>query len=210
MTKHHYLPLAVLALCAVTAAPAAEENFDVAKPDVLPAGWQAAQTGEGKPRWAVVADATAPSKPHALKQSGTADYPLCLKTDAKLKDGFVEVKFKALSGEEDQAGGVVWRARDAKNYCIARANALEGNVRIYRFVDGKRTQFGGVKHEVAAGQWHTLRVEFTGARHKVFFNGKQLFEAEDATITDAGAVGLWTKADSVTLFDDFRFGEGAK
>jgi hypothetical protein len=208
--KLHFIPLTLFSVCAAIAASAAEENFDAAKPDALPAGWQGTQTGGGQARWAVVADATAPSQPHALRQSGTADYPLCLKTDAQLKDGFVEVKFKALSGQEDQAGGVVWRARDAKNYCIARANALEGNVRIYRFVDGKRTQFGGVKHDVAAGQWHSLRVEFAGSRHKVFFDGKPLFEAEDATITDAGAVGLWTKADSVTLFDDFRFGTGAK
>ncbi|HEV8262572.1 MAG TPA: family 16 glycoside hydrolase, partial [Burkholderiales bacterium] len=105
-----------------------------------------------------------------------------------------------------QAGGVVWRAMDSENYYIARANALEGNVRIYHFVKGKRTQFKGTSEEVASGQWHTLRVEFAGNKFTVFFNGKKLFEAEDDTFKDAGKVGVWTKADSVTLFDDFSYG----
>lgn len=202
------LRIALLVLSAWTnfAAAAGRETFDQARPGALPAGWTSAQTGEGKPVWAVVADASAPSQPHALKQSGTADYPLALKGGVALKDGFVEVKFKPVSGEDDQAGGVVWRVKDAKNYYIARANASEGNVRIYHFLNGKRTQFKGANLPVAAGQWHTLRVEFAGSQFKVSFNGKLLFEAEDATHRDAGQVGLWTKADSVTLFDDFVFG----
>ena len=151
-------------------------------------------------------DDAAPSKPNVLKQGGEADYPVALKDDTSLKDGFVEVKFKAVSGENDQAGGVIWRAKDADNYYIARANALEGNVRIYHFVKGKRTQFNGVKVPVAASQWHTLRVNFTANRFAVIFNGKELFTAEDETIKEAGKVGVWTKADSVTLFDDFSHG----
>lgn len=197
--------LPILTLFVALTAPAATVNFDDAKAGALPATWLGAQTGTGEGKWTVVSDDTAPSKPNALKQTGKADYPLCVKTDTAVKDGFVEVKFKALSGEEDQAAGVVWRVRDVKNYYIARANALEGNVRIYRFVDGKRTQFGGVKMDVSSNQWHTLRVEFNGAKNKVYFNRKMLFEAEDATFADAGQVGVWTKADSVTLFDDFSF-----
>lgn len=203
--------LATVAFGLATAAlPAAVVNFDTAKPGSLPAGWLGTQTGAGGGKWMVVADDTAPSRPHALKQEGKADYPLCVKTDTTLKDGFVEVKFKAVSGEEDQAAGVVWRVKDTRNYYIARANSLEGNVRIYKFVDGKRTQFGGVKQDVPAGQWHSLRVEFQGAKSKVFYNGKLLFEAEDAAITAAGHVGLWTKADSVTLFDDLSYGEATR
>ena len=75
-----------------------------------------------------------------LKQSGEATYPICLKNDTILKDGFVEVKFKPVSGKEDQAGGVAWRLKDADNYYIARANALEGNVTIYDTVNGRRTE----------------------------------------------------------------------
>ncbi|MEQ2006813.1 MAG: family 16 glycoside hydrolase [Limisphaerales bacterium] len=197
--------LCSVGLASLTVA-AERESFDQAKPGVLPAGWTSAQTGEGKPVWTVVADASAPSHPNAFKQSGTASYPLALKEGTALKDGFVEVKFKPVSGEEDQAGGVVWRAKDANNYYIARANAIEGNIRIYHFLNGKRTQFKGANLAVAANQWHTLRVEFAGSQSKVSFNGKLLFEAEDATHKDAGKVGLWTKADSVTLFDDFSHG----
>ena len=181
-------------------------HFDDAKAGQVPAGWTAAKTGKGEPKWAVVADDTAPSKPNVLKQSGEADYPLALKTDTNLKDGFVEVKFKPVSGADDQAGGVIWRAADADNYYIARANALEGNVRIYHFVKGKRTQFKGMNLPVAANQWHTLRVNFSGNRFTVVFNGAELFTAEDETLKYAGKVGVWTKADSVTLFDEFRYG----
>jgi hypothetical protein len=187
-------------------------RFDNIAPGALPSGWMAAQTGEGKPVWAVVADDSAPSLPNALKQSGVARFALCLKTNATVRDGVVEVKFKPLDGKEDQAGGVVWRARDADNYYVCRANALEDNVVLYKTVAGKRTALDivgrkggyGVQTPVAPNRWHTLRVEFRGERFTVFFNGEKLFEVEDATFTDAGWVGVWTKADSVTLFDDFR------
>lgn len=182
------------------------DSFDQAKPGALPQGWTGTQSGEGKPVWAVVTDDSAPSKPNVLKQSGNASYPLAILDSSALKDGFVEVKFKPVAGEDDQAGGVVWRYKDAGNYYVARANSLEGNVRIYHFLNGKRTQFKGLNLPVATGQWHTLRVEFAGSQFKVSLNGKSMFEAEDATHKDAGKVGLWTKADSVTLFDDFSYG----
>ena len=97
-----------------------------------------------------------------LKQSGQATYPVCLKDDTSLKDGFVEVKFKALSGKEDQAGGVVWRAKDANNYYVARANALENNVTIYHTINGRRTEKKRANMKVPSNQWHTLRVDFQG------------------------------------------------
>src|SRR4051812_36760585 len=99
-------------------------NFDQADAGKAPSGWMATQTGNGQAKWEVVADETAPSKPNVLKQSGQATYPVCLKDDTTVRDGFVEVKFKALSGREDQAGGIVWRAKDANNYYVTRANAL--------------------------------------------------------------------------------------
>src|SRR5688500_9641236 len=188
---------------------AAGENikFDDATPGQTPAGWTATQTGRGSGKWTVEKDDTAPSKPNVLKQSGEAAYPIAIKEGSNLKDGFVEVKFKPVSGEEDQAGGVIWRCKDADNYYICRANALENNVRIYHFVKGKRTQFKGANLPVAANQWHTLRVDFAGNHFAVIFNGKELFTADDNTLTESGKVGLWTKADSVTLFDDFTYGE---
>ena len=181
-------------------------HFDDATPGKVPVDWTATKTGQGTPKWSVEKDDAAPSKPNVLKQSGEAAYPLCVKNEVKVKDGFVEVKFKPVSGEEDQAGGVVWRYQDADNYYLARANALEGNVRIYHFKGGKRTQFKGVNLQVSSNEWHALRVEFVGSKFSVHFDGKALFDAEDATIAEAGQVGVWTKADSVTLFDDFGFG----
>jgi len=198
--------LFLVTVLTATTALAQTVNFDDAKPGDLPADWTCTKTGKGEAKWAVVADNSAPSKSHVLKQSGEADYPVAFKNDSNLKDGFVEVKFKPVSGQEDQAGGVVWRVKDADNYYIARANALEGNVRIYHFAKGKRTQFKGASVLVAANQWHTLRVNFSGKQFAVVFNGKELFTAEDETHKDAGKVGVWTKADSVTLFDDFNYG----
>ena len=187
-------------------------HFDDSKTGEIPSGWLATLTGKGDPKWTVVAEASAPSKPNALVQSGEASYPVCIKTNSSLKDGFVQVKFKAVSGKEDQAGGVLWHVKDADNYYICRANALEDNVVLYKTVAGKRSSLEivgrkggyGVKVKVAPGEWHTLRVEFAGNRFKVFFNGRHLFDVEDNTFPESGHVGLWTKADSVTLFDDFE------
>jgi hypothetical protein len=140
-----------------------------------------------------------------LKQSGQATFPVCLKDATNLKDGFVEVKFKPLSGKEDQAGGVIWRAKDSNNYYIARANALENNVTIYHTINGKRTEKKRTKTTVASNQWHTLRVDLQSNHFTVTLDGKKALEWTDDTFKEAGKVGVWTKADSVTLFDDFTY-----
>lgn len=180
-------------------------DFDKTEVGKPPSGWTATQTGSGHAAWAVVQDASAPSKPNVLKQSGNATYPVCLKDDTSIKDGFVEVKFKAISGKNDQAGGLVWRARDANNYYVARANALEDNVTIYHTINGRRTEKKRASVKVPASQWHTLRVDFQAGHFTVTFNGQKALEWDDQTFMDAGKVGVWTKADSVTLFDDFLF-----
>lgn len=196
-----------LALAIPMCAMAAETiNFDNVEAGAAPVGWTAAVTGKGDTRWTIEKDATAPSPPNVFKQSAEGTYPICLRNGTNIKDGFVEVKFKPVSGKEDQAAGVIWRARDKDNYYIARANALEDNVTIYHTINGKRVSFKNTNTKVASGQWHTLRVDFVGDRFTVTFNGKQVITATDDKIKDAGMVGLWTKADSVTLFDDFSFG----
>src|SRR3989454_3874554 len=200
------LSMLLVATSLVAAAPTETVNFDKAEAGKPPSGWTATQTGTGQAKWAVVQDDTAPSKPNVLKQSGKATYPVCIKDDTSLKDGFVEVKFKAISGKEDQAGGVVWRARDSNNYYIARANALEDNVTIYDTVNGRRTERKRTSTKVASNQWHTLRVDFQGNHCTVMFDGKKAIEWDDTTFTEAGKIGVWTKADSVTLFDDFAYG----
>jgi len=174
------------AVLLIAAAPTETINFDKAEAGKPPSGWTATQTGTGQARWAVVQDDTAPSKPNVLKQSGQATYPVCLKVDSSLKDGFVEVKFKAISGKEDQAGGVVWRARDANNYYVARANALENNVTIYHTINGRRTEKKRASVKVASNQWHTLRVDFQANHFGVSFNGQKALEWDDETFKDAG------------------------
>jgi protein-tyrosine-phosphatase len=181
-------------------------NFDNAPAGQAPTGWTATKTGSGNAKWTIERDDTAPSKPNVLRQSGVATYPVCFKDDTNLKDGFVEVKFKSMSGREDQAGGVVWRLKDANNYYVARANALEDNVTIYDTVNGRRTERKRANMKVASNQWHTLRVDFQGSHFTVIFDGKKAIEWDDNTFKDAGKVGVWTKADSVTAFDDFSYG----
>ena len=209
----------LLALTGLTASFALAEtaNFDIAEAGKAPPGWTVAIAGKGEPKWTVERDDSAPSKPAVLKQSGEVpgpSFPLCIKDAPTLKDGFVEVKFKSVSGKGDQAAGVIWRCADKDNYYICRPNALEDNIVLYKVEQGKRSSLDivgrkggyGVEEKVAPQTWHTLRVEFAGNRFKVLFNGKHLFDVEDGTFQEAGKVGLWTKADSVMLFDDFTYG----
>src|SRR4051812_12569467 len=182
------------------------ENFDKAAVGPIAAEWKCGVTGRGSPRWQIEADPTAPSQPNVLKQSGQGTFPWCVKSGASLKDGFVEVKFKPISGKEDQAGGLVWRWKDGDNYYVARANAMENNVSLYHTTGGARKTIKYVDAPVAVNQWHTLRVAFQGKHITVMLDGKAYIDLEDANIAGAGAVGVWTKADSVTAFDDFSFG----
>jgi len=195
----------IVATLAAALATAETVNFDNMKTGAPPAGWTVTQTGSGKAKWTVEKDGSAPSKPNVLKQTGQATFPVCFRNDTRIKDGFVEVKFKPIAGKEDQAGGVIWRLQEANNYYIARANALENNVTIYHTIKGKRTEKKRTNMNVASNQWHTLRVDFNGNHFTVTFDGKKALEWEDDTFQNAGKVGVWTKADSVTEFDDFTY-----
>ena len=211
------IPLLALTSFAASFALADTAKFDTTEIGKSPPGWTVAITGKGEPKWTVEKDNSAPSQPSVLKQSGEVpgpSFPLCIKDASALKDGFVEVKFKSVSGKGDQAAGVIWRCTDKDNYYICRPNALEDNVVLYKVERGKRTSLDivgrkggyGVEVKVAPQTWHKLRVEFAGNRFKVLFNGTHLFDVEDSTFQEAGKVGLWTKADSVMLFDDFTYG----
>ena len=180
-------------------------NFDSDPAGTAPAGWLCGSTGGGSPRWAVEADPGAASPPNVLKQSGSGPFPWCVKQGTSLADGAVEVKFKALSGREDQAGGVVWRFKDGDNYYVARANALENNVSLYYTEAGHRRTIKYVDAPVPTNTWHTLRAEFKGTRIRILLDGKSYIELDDSHIAGPGAVGVWTKADSVTAFDDFSY-----
>ena len=198
--------MAALTTLAASGALADNEKFDQTKPGALPEGWSCGVTGRGTPKWAVAADSAAPSAPNVLRQTGSGTFPWCVKRNVSLTDGYVEVKFRPEKGSEDQAGGVVWRWKDGDNYYIARANALENNVSLYHTTKGRRNTIKYVDAPVPGDTWHTLRVEFAGKRVKVTLNGKTYIELEDGNVAGPGAVGVWTKADSVTAFDDFAYG----
>jgi hypothetical protein len=206
--------LAVVALLA-PALLAADEKvpaLKLGKGDVgkVPAGWKAEKTGKGDGSvWKVVADDTAPSKSgYALAQ--TAEGPsslfnLCVADAGSYKDVDLSVAFKAMAGKRDQGGGLVWRYQDADNYYIARMNPLEDNFRVYKVVNGKRSaEFQDAEAKVPAREWHTLKVTMEGDHIQCFLDGKKYLDVKDASIQKPGKVGLWTKADAQTYFDDFK------
>ncbi len=182
-------------------------NFDSV--GAIPAKFHSARTGKGaESKWVVMADSTAPSKPNVVAQTSTdtTDYrfPLLIADEGSFKDLELSVRFKAVSGEVDRAGGLVFRLKDANNYYIVRANALEDNYRLYHVINRSRRQFAGANFKVTSGEWHELRVEAVGNKIICYYDGAKKIEATDATFQEAGKVGLWTKADSVTYFDDLR------
>ena len=184
-------------------------SFDGDTAGQIPAKFHGALTGQGaKEQWVVKADPTAPSQPYVLAQVSTdkTDYrfPLVIADEGSFKDLDISVKFKAVAGQVDRAAGLVFRLKDANNYYIVRANALESNYRLYHVVKGRRVQFAGANFKVASGEWHELRVECVGDRITCYYDGEKKIDATDETFKEAGKVGLWTKADSVTYFDDLR------
>ena len=203
--------LVSVATAALTAGAGAQTvNFNDDAVGAVPSGWSCGVTGKGAPHWSVASDPSAPGKGKVLLQSGQATFPWCVRSGVSIADGFVEVKFKPISGREDQAGGVVWRWKDGDNYYVARANALENNVSLYYTERGSRKTIKYVGAPVARATWHVLRVEFAGPHIVVALDGKRYFELDDSHIGGAGAVGVWTKADSVTAFDDFSYGTVAR
>jgi hypothetical protein len=170
-----------------------------------PAGFSFALTGRGaEGEWSVVADPTAKAGRAIEQQSADrTDYrfPLALHESFSAKDLIMQVRFKPVAGRIDQAGGIVVRLADPDNYYVARANALEHNVRFYRVVAGRRQQLGTSEIRVTSNEWHTLNLRAEGDRFTVSYDGAVLFDVKDDTFRGAGAVALWTKADSVTRFD---------
>jgi hypothetical protein len=184
-------------------------TFDSDTAGAMPAKFHSARTGKGaEGKWVVMADPTAPSKPNVIAETSrdTTDYrfPLLIADEGSFKNFELSVKFKAVSGEVDRAAGLVFRLKDANNYYVVRANALEDNYRLYHVVAGDRRQFAGANFKVTSGQWHELRVECVGNKIICYFDGAKKIEATDNTFQEAGKIGLWTKADSVTYFDDLR------
>src|SRR5437879_699326 len=210
----------LILLFPVLALSAGAINFGSDTPGTAPKGWSVNMTHQGgAPKWEVVADKTAPSKKPYVGGQGSKSpddnrFPLLTYDNSNLKDGEVSVAFKAISGRIDQGAGVVWRYQDPDTYYIARANALEDNVVLYKVEKSQRIPLPpvgqpsntyGIAHRVPTGVWTTLRVMFKGSLFTVYLNGGKIFDGDDKTFTDAGKVGLWTKSDSAIYFDNFAF-----
>jgi len=173
-----------------------------------PDGFDFARTGQGGPsQWTVAADRSAAGG-RAIEQTSIdrTDYrfPLAIYREASAANLEVTLRFKAVAGKVDQAGGIAIRVRDPDNYYVVRANALEDNVRFYRVVSGRREQLEGANIKVTGGEWHSLGLRAEGKRFTVSYDGKILYSATDKTFGHAGKVALWTKADSVTRFDQIK------
>ena len=185
-------------------------NFDNAPLGQTPPGWTVAMTNRGSaPRWEIRKDASAPTQPYVLAQVSsdpTGDrFPLAILDNMSLRDGDVSVRIKPVSGREDQGGGLVWRYRDANNYYLARANALEESVALYKVENGRQHALApGVKHDILSNGWSILKVSVRGNRFQVYLDHRRILQGWDNTFAAAGKVGLWTETDSVTYFDDFR------
>jgi len=208
--------LSLLALLPLTAARAEVVDFEGMPLGSPPTDWTIAKTGGGAdPQWEIVADSTSPAGAKVLAQRSADATPdrflLAIHPGSALANGAVTVRFKPVAGSVDRAAGLVWRYRDESNYYLVRANALEDNVALYKVEGGRRVSLEPVgkvgervvAHSVPTGMWSTLRVAFMGPRFVVSLDSKPLFEVEDTTFTGPGKVGLWTKADSVTYFDEF-------
>jgi hypothetical protein len=204
-----FLALAGAALAAGDDRP---RTFHFTKDDLgkLPAGWKAEHTGQGEGSvWKVVADDTAPSGTGcALAQTAEgpdAFFNLCVAEDTNHKDLELSVSFKAVRGKEDQGGGLAWRYRDHDNYYICRMNPLEDNFRVYKVVKGQRKQFesrGGLK--VPAGEWHKIKIAMLGDHIQCWLDGNLYLDVHDDTFHEAGKIGLWSKADAQSYFDDLK------
>lgn len=195
------LTLLAASLPLASAAPDQKKswNFDAEKTGAIAAGFTN-EIGE----WKIVEDESAPSKANVLAQlakNGRPVFNITLASGTSYRNVDITVKMKSIAGKIDQGGGVVWRARDAQNYYIARYNPLEDNYRVYKVEDGRRTQLGTSEVKRSEG-WHTLRVAMTGEGIECHYDGQKYLDVNDSTFKAAGKVGLWTKADAQTHFDD--------
>ena len=185
-------------------------TFDDDKLGGPPPGWRICETNPtvSTATWKVAHDLLAPSRPQVLALTRSENYGgtynLALAENSSYRDLDLRVRVKAVRGEEDQGGGPVWRCQDENNYYVCRFNPLEGNYRVYVVRDGQRRQLKSIKVETRRGRWYTVRVVMYGDFIKCYLDGVQMLQAADSTIAEGGHVGLWTKADAVTSFDDLE------
>jgi hypothetical protein len=178
-------------------------SFDQFNTGALPSSWSAGITGDGKDEWLIIKNGSAPSPHNVLQHRGQATFSWCVKDAPIFKDGSVAVKIRLEAGKEDQAGGLVWRWKDANNYYIGRINALEDNVTIFSMIKGQRRSLKSIDIKIPKGTWKALQVDFKGSHIALSYDGKKVLETDNDDLSGAGKAGVWTKADSETSFDDF-------
>jgi hypothetical protein len=181
--------------------------FEDAKADKLPEAWTAHKTGEGTgSEWKVIADSAAKSGQQVMAQISSAGpetlFNVCVCGELDHQDVDITLSLKAVQGKVDRGGGPVWRFQDENNYYICRWNPLEDNIRLYKVIGGVRTQLATADVKVSPDDWHTIRVEHAGTHIRCYLDEKLHLDVNDAAIKQTGKVGLWTKADAVTHFDD--------
>ncbi len=201
------LAVAVSVSALATAAGPLKRDFESDAVGSPPAGFEFGRTGGGaEGKWVVRVEKGGTTN-HVLVQESAdkTDYrfPVAVLKEGAYKDVTLSVRARPLSGEVDQAFGFVWRYKDVNNYYVTRCNADEDNCTIYHTVNGRRRAFLNQSVKVPTNTWHTMKLEATGDHFAVWCDGKRVLDAKDETFKDAGKVGLWTKADSVTEFDDF-------
>jgi len=209
------LAWAMAAAMAIVAGEATTHSFDDELEGTLPRGWISAKTGAGEGSvWKIVGYDAGGKRQRALAQTSSAGpnslFNLCVNEGPKHIDVDLAVRLKAISGKNDQGGGLVWRYRDSHNYYVTRWNPLEDNFRVYHVIDGKRTQLATADVQAARDEWHTLRAVQRGNHIQCYLDGNLHLDVTDDTIPGAGLVGLWSKSDAVTWFDDFTFKAPAK
>ena len=207
-----FMALAALGATVVVQSASRKVDFSGDAVGQPPKGFEFGYTAKaGAPgKWVVEAEGANKYLAQVDADNTRARFPVAVLSDISAADIDLSVRFRPISGRVDQAAGLVWRYRDQDNYYIVRANALEDNVVLYKVEKGTRTDLPvkgegrtyGKKTEVPAKQWSTLRVVANGQLFEVYFNGTRLYDVEDTTFTQPGKVGVWTKADSVTQFDD--------
>jgi len=179
-------------------------SFENCEVDKLPVGFT--QTATGKPQhinWKVVNDNGNKVVAQSAKNEGDYFNMLILDKPA-YRDFKLTVRIKAVAGEEDQGGGLVWRYIDNNNYYIARCNPLENNFRFYRVVNGNRKQLKSIDCAIRTGVWFTMSVDMKGNNISCSLNSIKMIETTDDTFKLPGNIGLWTKADAISYFDDFE------
>jgi len=222
MNKNRFINVTAVAACAflvfflpVKAAFSEEKSaqvtfdFEDTTAGQIPEGWIVESTGQSGPiaTWQVVFDKESESKVLGMTKANhnsDSTFNICRTKNVNFKDGEIEVRFKATEGKEDQGGGPVWRLQDKDNYYIARANPLENNFRLYYVKNGERKTLDSANVDVPSHKWHTIKIIHKAEHIEAYLNGKKYLEAKDSTFNGAGQVGLWTKADAVTWFDDLK------